>query len=153
MRNINPFGLRLQPHLRSRLEAAAEANKRSLNAEISARLEESFHKEAPALTELISARKAHRIAISARQDLAAHARKEVIQRLNEAIRQGVTEFKVDLERFAPAGPQSSAFERVANSIGRELADAGYLLEWCDNSSLRITIPDFTPGFPESLRRP
>lgn len=42
MRNINPFGLRLQPDLKARLEEAANENKRSLNAEITARLEESF---------------------------------------------------------------------------------------------------------------
>lgn len=42
MRNINPFGLRLQPNLKARLEASAKENKRSLNAEISARLEESY---------------------------------------------------------------------------------------------------------------
>ncbi len=39
MRNINPFGLRLQPALKARLEETAYQNKRSLNAEISARLE------------------------------------------------------------------------------------------------------------------
>jgi hypothetical protein len=42
MRNINPFGLRLQPELKAQLEEAAKHNKRSLNAEISARLENSF---------------------------------------------------------------------------------------------------------------
>ncbi|GEM_PF-2903959 len=42
MRNINPFGLRLQPDLKARLEEAAKLNKRSLNAEIAARLEDSF---------------------------------------------------------------------------------------------------------------
>lgn len=42
IRNINPFGLRMQPSLRERVEAAAKANHRSLNAEITARLEESF---------------------------------------------------------------------------------------------------------------
>jgi len=42
MRNINPFGLRLQPELKARLEEAAKKNKRSLNAEISARLESTF---------------------------------------------------------------------------------------------------------------
>lgn len=42
MRNINPFGLRMQPALRERVEAAAAQNHRSLNAEIVARLEESF---------------------------------------------------------------------------------------------------------------
>lgn len=42
MRNINPFGLRLQPELKAQLEKAASDNKRSLNAEITARLQESF---------------------------------------------------------------------------------------------------------------
>ena len=42
MRNINPFGLRLQPELKAQLEQAASENKRSLNAEITARLQESF---------------------------------------------------------------------------------------------------------------
>lgn len=50
MRNINPFGLRLQPDLKTQLEAAAEKNKRSLNAEISARLEESLTPPAALLT-------------------------------------------------------------------------------------------------------
>jgi predicted HicB family RNase H-like nuclease len=40
--NIVPFGLRLQPELKRRVEEAAKANNRSLNAEISARLERSF---------------------------------------------------------------------------------------------------------------
>lgn len=43
MRNINPFGLRLQPELKARLEEAAKQNKRSLNAEIAARLESTFN--------------------------------------------------------------------------------------------------------------
>ncbi|QXQ04289.1 Arc family DNA-binding protein [Stenotrophomonas indicatrix] len=43
--HINPFGLRMQPDLRDRLEAAAAAEGRSLNAEIVARLEESFQME------------------------------------------------------------------------------------------------------------
>jgi hypothetical protein len=45
MRNINPFGLRLQPELKNQLEQAAGENKRSLNAEITARLEESFEEK------------------------------------------------------------------------------------------------------------
>ncbi|MCU1139430.1 Arc family DNA-binding protein [Stenotrophomonas maltophilia] len=40
--HINPFGLRMQPELKERLEEAASESGRSLNAEIVARLEESF---------------------------------------------------------------------------------------------------------------
>lgn len=47
MRNINPFGLRMQPELRAKLEESARANGRSLNAEITARLEHSY---TPSLT-------------------------------------------------------------------------------------------------------
>ncbi len=41
---INPFGLRMQPELREQLEAAASESGRSLNAEITARLEASFRR-------------------------------------------------------------------------------------------------------------
>lgn len=37
-----PYGLRMPPDLKARVKAAAEANNRSMNAEIVARLEESF---------------------------------------------------------------------------------------------------------------
>ncbi|WP_434663427.1 Arc family DNA-binding protein [Paraburkholderia sp. A3BS-1L] len=40
--HIPPFGLRMQPDLKIRLEEAAKANSRSLNAEIVARLEATF---------------------------------------------------------------------------------------------------------------
>lgn len=42
MANITPFGLRMQPELKIRVEEAARANNRSLNAEIVDRLEKSF---------------------------------------------------------------------------------------------------------------
>lgn len=46
IRNINPFGLRMQPQLRARMEEAAKQNNRSLNAEITRRLEQSFEAKA-----------------------------------------------------------------------------------------------------------
>nr|WMC97384.1 Arc family DNA-binding protein [Aminobacter aminovorans] len=42
MANIAPFGLRMQPELKLRVEDAARTNNRSLNAEIVERLERSF---------------------------------------------------------------------------------------------------------------
>jgi hypothetical protein len=44
--HLAPFGLRMQPDLRARLEKAAADNGRSMNAEIAARLQDSF--EVPA---------------------------------------------------------------------------------------------------------
>jgi hypothetical protein len=43
--HIVPFGLRLQPELKARLEESAKKEGRSLNAEIAARLESSFYSE------------------------------------------------------------------------------------------------------------
>ncbi len=43
--NIPPFGLRMQPELRRRVEAVAKANGRSLNSEIVARLERSLRED------------------------------------------------------------------------------------------------------------
>lgn len=40
--NIAPFGLRMLPALKERLEAAAKASGRSMNAEVVARLQDSF---------------------------------------------------------------------------------------------------------------
>jgi hypothetical protein len=45
LENIAPFGLRLQPDLRAKLEAQAQKVPRSLNAEISERLEKSLMKQ------------------------------------------------------------------------------------------------------------
>lgn len=46
-REITPFALRMRPELRKKVEEAAAENKRSLNAEISARLEQSFARKDP----------------------------------------------------------------------------------------------------------
>lgn len=52
--SIPPFGVRMQPALKEKLEKAAQANARSLNAEIVARLQESIDgKTPPDLTYLL----------------------------------------------------------------------------------------------------
>ena len=44
-RDVNPFGLRMPPEVKEELEKLAEQNRRSLNAEIVVRLEESIMRE------------------------------------------------------------------------------------------------------------
>lgn len=46
MREIAPFGVRMPPELKTRLDAAAKRNKRSLNAELVTRLARSFDEAA-----------------------------------------------------------------------------------------------------------
>jgi hypothetical protein len=46
--NITPFGLRLQPDLKRKIEEAAKRNGRSLNSEIAARLEASLDSDSDA---------------------------------------------------------------------------------------------------------
>lgn len=55
MAAIAPFGLRMQPDLKERIEKAASINNRSMNAEIIARLEMSFNELAagPAIHGLV----------------------------------------------------------------------------------------------------
>ena len=43
-RDVNPFGLRMPPEVKEELEKLAEQNRRSLNAEIVVRLEESIRR-------------------------------------------------------------------------------------------------------------
>ena len=44
-RDVNPFGVRMPPEIKAELEKLAEQNRRSLNAEIVVRLEESIMRE------------------------------------------------------------------------------------------------------------
>ena len=45
VKDINPFGVRMPPEVKAELEKLAEQNRRSLNAEIVVRLEESIKRE------------------------------------------------------------------------------------------------------------
>lgn len=47
LQNITPFGLRLQPELKATLDRLAHASSRSLNAEITKRLERSLEPQIP----------------------------------------------------------------------------------------------------------
>lgn len=44
-RDINPFGLRMPPDLKKRIERSAKTNRRSMNAELVLRLQDSVERE------------------------------------------------------------------------------------------------------------
>lgn len=130
------YPLRMPEVLRAKLEEAAASNKRSLNAEITARLEDSFHAEVPA-AELIPASKAREIASAARKDLAVRVREAVLEQLNEAIMQGAESVDISLHRFPLLAYEADEAEEITAPIEKELNDAGYKTEWDGASSLWI----------------
>lgn len=44
-RDINPFGLRMPPELKKRIEKSAKTNRRSMNAELVLRLQDSVERD------------------------------------------------------------------------------------------------------------
>ncbi|HEL3212201.1 TPA: Arc family DNA-binding protein [Stenotrophomonas maltophilia] len=93
--HINPFGLRMQPELRERLEAAAATEGRSLNAEIVARLEESFELE----QEVVELEKVT----------------EAFERSQELLTDSVKRFEAKVEQMLSLLPKADK-ESVENSL-------------------------------------
>lgn len=139
MRNINPFGLRMQPELKAKIESAAKANHRSLNAEIVARLEDSIARQVePAV--LLPASAAREIAASVRRDIAVEARALVLRELAEGISNGLSHITVYLSKFDVLAEESEAADELTDAIAQELEEAGYSVLWDGPNTLTISFP-------------
>lgn len=130
------YPLRIPQALREQLEVAANENKRSLNAEISARLEESFHQEINH-GELPAAEQARELAASARKELTVRVRQLILEDLNRAILQGASIADVNLSQFPLLNHDSKAASEVTNPIIKELNKAGYSTDWMGSHTLII----------------
>lgn len=127
---------RLPQSLYEKLKVSADENRRSLNAELVARLEESTLRDCPA-GELVSANKAREMASISRRDLAAEVRDEILSSLRLAISRGLSAAYIeladyDLELMAP----DERMEVVGNTE-RELIESGYKLQW-DGDHLTVS---------------
>lgn len=130
------YPLRIPLELREQLEKAAEQNKRSLNAEITARLEESFHDQIDH-SELPTAEQARKLAASARKELVARVRQIVLHDINRAILQGSDILAIDLSQFPLLEDDSEAASEVADPIIKELNKAGYSTDWMGSCTLIV----------------
>lgn len=128
--NITPFGLRMQPELKSRVEAAARDNNRSMNAEIVERLETSFNNRASeqiealkrlvaSLNELTEATEASRVASV---NALTHELENTREALNE--QKGITAAMHELLAMSSRDASTEHQEREAISakIGDEVTD-------------------------------
>lgn len=139
-REDSQFKLRMPAELREKIEDLAREAKRSLNAEIIARLEASVFKEAPGRT-LPSAKKAMELAALARRDLADSVRHEIIEDISIAISKGMGVCHVDLKDYDMEGMSNLEFQEVVSNIETDLINAGYYFEWDGQETLSIYFND------------
>lgn len=121
------YPLRISAELRSRLEDSARENKRSLNAEISARLEESFLDDLES-GELIPASKALEIAKNARTQLQSVIEARAIEAINKAMSAGRTMVAVDFHDLGLDAMTNDELVDVYGDLYTRLDAAGYHLE-------------------------
>jgi hypothetical protein len=127
-REDSQFKLRLPADLREQIEQAAQESKRSLNAEIVARLEES-HFRTGQVDAIPSAKKAREMAAQSRKRTAIEIRKEVLSELQIAINKGATMAQVDLRDMGLDEMSDAEHEETTGDVCRELEAAGYTLDW------------------------
>jgi len=137
------FKLRLPADLREQIESAAQESKRSLNAEIVARLEES-HFRAVQVEVIPSAKKAREMAAQSRKRTAIEIRKEVLSELQVAINKGSTMAHVDLRDMGLDDMSDAEHDETTGEICKELKAAGYKLDWDGPDHLSIIFADESP---------
>lgn len=137
IRNINPFGLRMQPDLKAKIEEAAAANNRSLNAEITTRLEASFG-EGVTLEKLVPAKKAQELSLIARRRIPDIVRQRIIKAINKAIAMGHSAATADFDDLELEGGLSGEeASDLLHGIDEELLNAGYEVEWDGPAAVTI----------------
>lgn len=129
---------RIPPDLKDSLEKAAEENKRSITAELVARLEESFQGQIDH-EQLLTAEQARAAAAAARKNVLAAVRQEVLRQLNQAISYGASSAYVELTEFPILNDVDDAADIVKDAIGDELQAAGYRFKWDGYDCLEIQI--------------
>lgn len=139
------YPLRMPASLRGAVEDAARDNKRSLNAEIIARLEESIAKESLG-SGLPSADKARELSAAFRRNLPARMKSRIAEEINYAITQGRSAVRISLTDNDFSGIPEEDLESMMTITSQILTEAGYSFVWHDNEySLWISfVPDEEP---------
>lgn len=124
------FMLRFPDGMRDRIREEAEANGRSMNAEIIHRLEQSFANRSIRTGTLLTAEEARQQAEETRVHLKAAFRDYLIEEVDEAISRGASELYVDLMDFFGTDDTNDDFsdpvsEQVINPVFEEFRQAGY----------------------------
>lgn len=136
-REDSQFKLRMPADLREAIELAAKEEKRSLNAEIVARLELTALKQAIG-SGLPLAAKARELSAAFRKSIPAEIKTRAVESINHAILHGLTSAHVELRDMElDSLPQGEA-DSLRGSLSEMFLDAGYEIEWDGLESLWVT---------------
>lgn len=134
-REDSQFKLRMPSELRESIENAARNAKRSLNAEIVARLEMSTLPALPQL-ELMPAARVKELASFSRNKLSKGLKAKILDEIILSASSGLTCATIDLREFGLSGLTIDELLDVVGDVYKELNAAGYEIE-VDNNSLKI----------------
>lgn len=135
-REDSQFKLRMPSDLREIIEEAAREAKRSLNAEIIARLEMSSIKESSSGS-LIPAEKARQMSEIARKSIPSTIKIRILEAVERAISMGHTTAGVSLKDLELDSIPESDSSQLYDSFSDMLDAAGYTFEWDAPDSLWI----------------
>lgn len=135
-REDSQFKLRMPFDLREIIEEAARESKRSLNAEIVARLEMTALKESSRGT-LIPAEKARQMSEIARQSIPSTMKMRILEAVDRAVSMGHTTASVSLKDLELDSIPESDAEELYDSFSEMLGAAGYTFEWDAPDSLWV----------------
>lgn len=134
--------IRLPIELKERIEEAATAGGRSMNAEIVQRLDLSFPTELQA-GELMSAKEALNIVKKAKDELSRVILKRTFSEINKKVRLGHTTFSIELDDLELEGINEDDFEPLFQPTFDMLKELGYVIAentW-DVTGFLVEIPE------------
>jgi predicted DNA-binding protein len=118
--------IRLPIELKERIEEAATAGGRSMNAEIVQRLDLSFPTELQ-VGELMSAKEALNIVKKAKDELSRVILKRTFSEINKKVRLGHTTFSIELDDLELDGINEDDFEPLFQPTFDMLKELGYVI--------------------------
>lgn len=135
-REDSQFKLRMPSELRDAIENSAKDAKRSLNAEIVARLETTVLKQSIG-TELLQANKAKELSTAFRKSIPTEIKTRIIDAVNHSVMHGLTSAHVDFSDMGLDSLPRGQAEEIMDSFSEMLSTAGYRYEWDGPENLWI----------------
>lgn len=133
--------IRLPIELKEKIEEAAKANNRSMNAEIVKRLDSSFMSEISE-DEVISAKDALQIAFNAKDALSRIIFERTFAEINKKVRIGHKEFCIELGDLELEGLDEDDFYAIFDATFNKLKELGYVIpeKSLDSGGFLVSIP-------------